>query len=93
MIRSESEETKDYVRERLPHEDFIQEEVDEIGFVPSALNELQGAMHWCDNRGSEHGNRFNQVGAMVTEECGEAYTSICVTCASRKSQFGMENSR
>ena len=33
------EETQDYVRERLAHEDFSQEEADEIGFVPSALSE------------------------------------------------------
>ena len=32
--------------------------------------------HWCGNRCSEHGIRFNQVGAMVTEEGGEAHTII-----------------
>ena len=40
VIRVESAETQDYVRERLAHEETNQEEADEIGFVPSALSEL-----------------------------------------------------
>ena len=40
MIRVESEETQDYVRESLA---ISQEEADEMGFVPSALREPRGA--------------------------------------------------
>ena len=39
VIRVESEETQDYVRESLAHEEISQKEDDEIGFVPSALSE------------------------------------------------------
>ena len=39
VIRVESEETQDYVLERCIYGDISQEEVDEIGFVPSALSE------------------------------------------------------
>ena len=46
-------ETQDYVREMFTYEDLSQEEADEIGFVPSALSEPRGAMHWCDYRCSE----------------------------------------
>ena len=53
VIRVYSEETKDHVHERLAREDFSQEEADEIGFVPSALSETRGAIHWCDNRCNE----------------------------------------
>ena len=70
VMRVESEETQRYVRKRFAHEDFSQKEVEEIGFVPSALSEPRGAIHWCDNRCSEKGFRFNQIAAMVTEEGG-----------------------
>ena len=50
VIPAESAETLDTVQERLAHEDFSQEEADEIGFVPSAFSEPRGAMHWCDNQ-------------------------------------------
>ena len=36
VIRVESEETQDYVRESRICDDLSQEEADEIGFVPSA---------------------------------------------------------
>ena len=45
VIRAESEETQDYVRETIS-----QEEAEEVGFVPSALGEPRGATDWCDNR-------------------------------------------
>ena len=35
VIRVESEEAKDYVRQRLAQEETSQEEADEIGFVPA----------------------------------------------------------
>ena len=50
MIRVESEETQDDVRERRGYGDIGQEEVEEVDFVPSALSEPQGAAHWCDNQ-------------------------------------------
>ena len=37
----ESAETQYHVRERLAHEEISQEEADEIGFVPSALVNLE----------------------------------------------------
>ena len=80
------EETKDYVRERLAHEDFSQEEADEIGFVPSALSEP--AIHWCDNRCSQTALRYMQIAPMVTEERGEARTvNLCRPCCSKKDWF------
>ena len=39
VIRVESEETQDSVRERIAHEENSQEEADVIGFLPCALRE------------------------------------------------------
>ena len=50
VIRVESEETQDHVRERCTYEDLSQEEVNESGFVPSALSEPRGVIHRCDNQ-------------------------------------------
>ena len=77
MIRVESEETQDYVRQKFTYEDFSQEDVNEISFMPSALSEPRGAIHWCDNQCSEQGF----IAAMVTEEGGEAHTiNLCKWC-------------
>ena len=85
VIRVESEETQDYVREKLAHEDFSQEAADEIGFVPSALSEPRGATHWCDNRCSEQAFRYVEIAQMVTEEGGEARTvNLCRPCCSER---------
>ena len=70
MIRVGSEETQDYVRQKFTFEDFSQEDVNEISFMPSASSEPRGAIHWCDNQCSEQGF----IAAMVTEESGEAHT-------------------
>ena len=75
MIRVESEETQDCVRERLAHAVFSQEEADEIGSVPSALSEPRGAVHWCDNRCSEKALGYTRTASMVTEEGGQARTN------------------
>ena len=75
MIRAESHETQEYVRERRICDDLSQEEADEIGCVPSALSEPRGAIHWCDNRCSETSLRCTQIASMVTEEGGEARTT------------------
>ena len=67
--------------EKRGYGDLGQEEVENIGSVPSALCELRGAVHRCDNRYSEHSFRFNQIGAMVTQEVGEAHTiNSCKRC-------------
>ena len=50
VIRVESEETQDYVRTRFADKNFRQTEVEETGFVQSALCEPRGAILWCDNR-------------------------------------------
>ena len=70
-----------HVRERLAHEDFSQEEADEIGFVPRASSEPRGSIHWCDNRCSEKAIRYMQIASMVTDEGGEARTiNLCRPC-------------
>ena len=50
VIRVESEETQDYVRESL---DLSRDEAEEICFVPGAISIPQRPMFWCDNRCSE----------------------------------------
>ena len=66
--------------------------MNEIGFVRSALSEPRRAIHWCDNPCSEHGFKFNQIGAMVTKEGGEAHTiKLCKLC--HNGQLGKASSR
>ena len=78
LIRVEPEETQDYVRETLA---ISQEEDEEMGFVPSALGEPRGPVHWCDNRCSEKFIRYWQIASMVVEEGGEARTiNLCQQC-------------
>ena len=55
VIRAESEETQDNVRETLA---ISTEEAEEMGFVSSALGEPRGAIYWCDNRCSEKGHQI-----------------------------------
>ena len=50
VIRVESEETQDYVREAM---DLSHEEAEEISFVPSAISVPQKPLFRCDNRCSE----------------------------------------
>ena len=47
VIRVESEETQDYVRESL---NLSREEAEEISFVPSTISISQRPMFWCENR-------------------------------------------
>ena len=61
VIRVESEETQDCVRESLVHEEMSQEEADETGFVPSASSEPRGVYYWCDNRCSDKVLRYMQI--------------------------------
>ena len=75
VIRVESEETKDHVRETLA---ISQEEAEEMGFVPSALGEPREAIHWCENRCSDKAIRYWQIASMVLEGGGEARTvNLC----------------
>ena len=55
MIRVESEEIQDFVREA---KDLSQEEVEEINFVPSAISVPQKPLFRCENRCSEKDPQF-----------------------------------
>ena len=78
VIRVESQQTQDYMRETLA---LSQEEAEELGFVPSAHSEPRGLIHWCDNRGSEKAVRSWQTASMVVEEGGEAHAiNLCQQC-------------
>ena len=57
VIRVESEETQDYVRESW---NLSRDEAEEISFVPSAISIPQKPMFWCDNRCSDKALRFWQ---------------------------------
>ena len=57
VIRAESEETQDYVRETLA---ISQEEAEESAFVPSAFSEPRGPIYFCDNRCNEKAVRYWQ---------------------------------
>ena len=59
VIRVESEEAQDYMRETLA---ISQEEAEEMGFVPCALSEPRGPIHWCNSRCSEKAVRYWQTG-------------------------------
>ena len=75
VIRVESEETQDYVRETLT---LSQEEAEELGFVPSALREPRiGAT--IDAVKKTVG--YWQFASVVVEEGGEARTiNLCQQC-------------
>ena len=78
VIRVESEETQDHMRETLA---ISLEEADEIGSVPSALSEPRGAFFWCDNRCNDVAVRSWQIASMAIEEGGEARTmNLCQRC-------------
>ena len=82
MGLEESEKTQDYVRETLAPS---QEEAEELGFVPSALSEPRGPIHWCDNRCSEKAVGCWQFASVVVEEGGEAHTTnLCQQCCNEK---------
>ena len=79
VIRVESEETQDYVRESLA---ISQEEADDIGFVPS---EPRGVYYWCDNLCSDKSLRYMQIASVVIEEGGEERTiNLCQRCYNEK---------
>ena len=77
VIRAESEETQDYVRETLA---ISQEEAQEIAFG-SALSEPRGPIYFCDNRCSAKAVRYWQFASVVVEEGGDAHTvNLCQQC-------------
>ena len=57
VIRVESEETQDYVRESL---NLSREEAEELSFVPSAISIPRGQCFWYDIRCSDQSLRFWQ---------------------------------
>ena len=78
VMRVESEETQDYVRESLA---LSREEAEERGPVPSAISIPQKPFLWYDNRPSEEALSFWQFSSVVTEEGEESYTTtLCQQC-------------
>ena len=77
VVRVESVQTQDYVRETLA---ISQEEAEEMGFVPSVLGETRGTIYW-----SEKAIRYWQIASMVVEEGCEAHTiNLCQQCHNEK---------
>ena len=71
VIRVESEETQDYVRESL---NLSRDEAEEISFVPCALRIPQKPTFWCDNRCREEAS-------VLVEDGEESYTAnLCQQC-------------
>ena len=82
MIRVESEQPQDYVRETRA---ISYAEAEEMGFVPSALGEPRGAIYWCDHRRSEKAIRSWEMASMVIEERGGARRfNLCQQCSHGK---------
>ena len=78
MMRVESEETQDYVKEANSTD---QEEAEELSFVPSAISVPQKLMFRCDNQCSEKTVSFWQLASVVIHEGEESYrTNICQKC-------------
>ena len=78
VIRVESEETQDYVREAKSAE---QEEVKEGIFVPSRMSVPQKQLFLCDNQCSEKTLSYWQSASVVMQEGEESHTTdICKMC-------------
>ena len=80
VICVEMEETQDYVMERRSCGYLSQEEVEEIGFVPSAVSEPLWALHLFYNECSEQGFKYFQLAAIASEEEGAVCTILCKQC-------------
>ena len=72
MIRVESEETQDYVREERSTE-FEEEE--ERTFIPSAVSVPLKPLIRCDRHCSEKTLSYRQLASVVVHEGDEAYTT------------------
>ena len=84
MIRVESEETQDYVREAKSAE---QEEMEERRFTPSAVSVPQKLLFCCDNQCSEKTLSCWQLASVVVHEGDEAYTTnLCQKCFNKHLQ-------
>ena len=78
VIRVESEETQDYVRESL---NVSGEEAEEISFVPSAISIPRGLVYWCDNRCNDKALRFWQFASVLVDDGEEVHTvNSCQQC-------------
>ena len=81
VIRVESEEMQDYVKESL---DLSREEAEEISFVPSAISVPQRPLFRCDNRCSDKTLSFWQFASVVMKGCEESYTTnLCQQCSNK----------
>ena len=84
MIRVESEETQDYVREAKSTE---QEEMEERSFIPSTVSVPQKPLFRCDNQCSEKTLSHWQLASVVVNEGDEAYTAnLCQKCFNKHLQ-------
>ena len=89
VVRVESEETQDCVREAKSAE---QEEVEERIFVPSAVSIPQKMMFRCDNQCSEKTLSYWQLACVVINECEESYTTnLCQKCFNKSLKAKGEN--
>ena len=84
MIRMESEETQDHVREAQSTE---YEEEEERTFVPSAVTVPIKRMFRCDNQCSEKTFSYWQLASVVLNEGDEAHTTnLCQKCFNKHLQ-------
>ena len=65
VIRVESQETQDYVREAM---DLSQKEAEEISFVPSAISVPPKPLFRCDKRCNKKTLSFCQFASKVKKE-------------------------
>ena len=80
VIRVESDETQDHVMERRRCGYPRKEEVEEIGFVPSAVSEPLWALHLCDNECCEQGFKYFQLAALSEEGGAVRNINLCKQC-------------
>ena len=84
VIRVESEETQDYVREAKSTE---YEEEEERTFVPSAVSVPLKPLFRCDNQCSEKTLSYWQLASVVVNEGDEACsTNLCQKCFNKHLQ-------
>ena len=84
LIRVESEETQDYVREAVSAE---QEEEEERFFVPSAVSVPPKPVFRCDKQCSEKTLSYWQLASVVVNEGNEAKTTkLCQKCFNKHLQ-------
>ena len=84
VIRVESEETQDYVREEKSTE-FEEEE--ERSFIPSAVSVPLKPLFRCDKQRSEKTLSYWQLASVVLNEGNEAYTTnLCQKCFNKHLQ-------